>query len=75
MPSTKIGVITGVTVFTINMIENIVHYSIGKENGNGNLFKFHFPEKTELLKMVGTSFFAGFLVGSLTKLISKKTIQ
>lgn len=64
----KAGLISGTLVFVVNMTENMLHYSIGKENGNGkNRFKFHFPETNDLLKMVGTSIIAGVIVGVVTK--------
>jgi len=64
----KAGLISGTLVFVINMTENILHYSIGKENGNGKgRFKFHFPENKDLMKMVGTSIIAGLVVGLVTK--------
>lgn len=66
----KAGLISGGLVFIINMTENMLHYSIGKTNGNGDeKFKFHFPEKNDLIKMIGTSIIAGFVVGFITKKI------
>jgi hypothetical protein len=68
----KIGLITGVVVFVVNMAENIFHYNVGKQNGNGSKkFKYNIPTNKELTKMTLTSVIAGVLVGSITKNISK----
>ena len=66
----RMALTTGTIVFVVNMTENIIHYSYGKQNGNEEkTFKFQIPQKNDLLKMIGTSIVAGFLVASLTKLI------
>lgn len=68
----KIGIVAGSVVFFVNMGENILHYSIGKNNGNGNdSFKVYLPTAKELLQMTGTSIVAGLIVGFATKHISK----
>lgn len=69
-PHQRLALTTGAIVFVTNMTENIIHYSYGKQNGSDDKsFKFHFPENHELLKMIGTSIIAGYLVGTLTKYI------
>jgi hypothetical protein len=68
----KIGLITGGVVFVVNMTENIFHYNVGKQNGNGSSkFTYHIPTKKELAKMAFTSIIAGVLVGYITKNVSK----
>jgi hypothetical protein len=68
----KIGLITGSVVFVVNMTENIFHYNVGKQNGNGSSkFTYHIPTNKELTKMAFTSVIAGVLVGYITKNISK----
>lgn len=62
-----VGLIAGGTVFVINMVENIVHYSIGKQNGSGKKFKLSVPTGKEILLMVGTSIVAGVIAGYITK--------
>jgi hypothetical protein len=68
----KVGFVAGGIVFIVNMTENIFHYSIGKQNGNGNKrLKLYMPTTEELGKMVVTSLVAGVIVGLVTKNISK----
>jgi hypothetical protein len=68
----KIGLITGGVVFIVNMAENIFHYNVGKQNGNGSKkFTYHIPTKKELTKMAITSILVGVIVGVVTKNISK----
>jgi hypothetical protein len=70
--NSKIGLVAGSVVFVVNMTENIFHYSIGKQNGNGDKkLKIHMPTTSELGKMVATSLVAGLIVGFVTKNISK----
>jgi hypothetical protein len=67
----KIGLITGSVVFVVNMTENIFHYNVGKQNGNGSAkFTYHIPTKKELTKMAITSILAGVIVGFVTKTVS-----
>ena len=67
----KIGLITGSVVFVLNMTENIFHYNVGKQNGNGSAkFTYHIPTKKELTKMAITSILAGVIVGFVTKTVS-----
>jgi hypothetical protein len=68
----KIGLITGSVVFFVNMTENIFHYNVGKQNGNGSSkFTYHIPTNKELTKMAITSILAGVMVGVITKNISR----
>lgn len=67
----KIGLVTGSVVFVVNMTENIFHYNVGKQNGNGSAkFTYHIPTKKELTKMAITSILAGVIVGFVTKTVS-----
>jgi hypothetical protein len=53
------------------MTENIFHYNVGKQNGNGSKkFTYHIPTKKELTKMAITSILAGVIVGFVTKTVS-----
>jgi hypothetical protein len=71
MASNKnIGLIVGLTVFAVNMTENVVHYSLGKSNGGK--FKFYKPTLKESGHMIATSILAGVLVGVLTKQLTKQ---
>lgn len=71
--SNNLSTFVGIMVFTINMTENIVHYNIGKSNGNGNGFKMKLPPSNDLAKMVATSIIAGGIVAVFTKYIQLQT--
>lgn len=60
------SLVTGITVFTVNMTENIFHYSVGTSNGNGK-FEMRMPTAPELGKMMATSIIAALIVGLVVK--------
>jgi len=65
--SKNIALLTGVVVFSINTLENVFHYNIGKQNGEA--FKFHLPTRGEFGKIILTSVLAGILVGFFVRKI------
>jgi hypothetical protein len=66
----KIGTVAGVTVFLVNILENTVHYNIGRKNGDDK-FKFHIPNKKDAAYIILISILAGLIVGAITKEYSK----
>ena len=54
----------------LNLIENLIHYNIGRSYEN-NGFIFNFPNFEDLMKIIFTMIIFGFAQGLITELFIK----
>lgn len=67
-------IITSMIVFfLLNFVENIIHFSIGRnvENKNDANIKVKIPEKYDLIKIIVIMVFFAMLQGVLTYILDK----
>jgi hypothetical protein len=72
----KIVIISFVIFLFINLIENIIHYNIGKyskdaRGENGSFLHFNIPNETDWVKIVLIMFVFALLQGGLTAFFNK----
>lgn len=62
-----------IVFFILNFVENIIHFSIGRnvENKDDSNLKFTFPEKYDLMKIIIIMIFFAILQGVLTYILDK----
>ena len=64
-------IIISMVVFgVLNLIENIIHYSIGRSHGNGE-FIFSFPTYQDFIKIIFVMIFFGLAQGLITEYFMK----
>lgn len=65
-------IIISMIVFGIlNMIENIIHYNIGRSHDNSETFVFNIPSYSDLLKIIYVMIVFGIAQGIITEYIIK----
>ena len=64
-------VLVSMLVFGIlNIIENLIHYSIGRSHDNGE-YIFYFPYPNDLIKIITIMIIFAFAQGLLTEILIK----
>ena len=62
-------IVVSMLVFGIlNLIENLIHYNIGRAHGNGG-FVFYIPPLSDFIKILFTMIVFGLAQGLLTELV------
>lgn len=65
-------IMSSMLVFCVlNLIENMIHYSIGRSYDENNKFVFSFPTSQDFISIIIVMIIFGLAQGILTKLIMK----
>ena len=66
-------IIISIIIFSIlNIIENLIHYNIGRSHSN--TFNINIPTKMEFLNIISIMLFFGLLQGIFTEYFSEKDL-
>lgn len=62
---------SSVVFLFLNVFENVIHYSIGRESNKEESIKLHLPSWEDAIKIIGVMILFGILQGLLTYLFMK----
>lgn len=69
--SRRIFVISVVVFIFLNLVENVIHYSIGRTHGISNM-SIHVPSSTDWTRIIGIMIIFALLQGLFTMMLSSK---